>query len=344
MKYPVYAVIMAGGMGERFWPRSRMKKPKQLLPLLSNRTMLQETVLRIKPLIQEERILIITNKIQAGLVKRQVPNIPKRNVISEPASRNTAPCIALASAIIKKRQKNADAVMIVLPADHLIENTSKFRRDIRNAVKTANTHKVLVTLGIKPKGPNTGYGYIKIGLPVRQAGKGKFYWAAGFKEKPDFGTAKRYIKTGRYLWNSGIFVWTVDTVLEEIKRYVPEVVKNLKNYAKLPNISIDYGIMERTKKAVTMKVDFIWDDVGNWSALDMHLKKDKFGNVSRGDSVLKDTSGSIIISDSHIVAALGLKNMIVVSSGNAVLVCPKDKAQDVKKIVGLIKKRHKKCL
>lgn len=339
MKYNTYAVIMAGGMGERFWPKSRQKRPKQLLSIISKRSMIQETVARVGRIIPKNKILVVTNKIQAPLVKKHLTDIPAENIIQEPLSKNTAPCIALAASIIQKRG-GKDTLMVVLPADHVVKDVFRFCRTIKAAVKMAGEKKVLVTLGIKPHFPHTGYGYIKIGNVLRNG----FYKVAGFSEKPDLKTAKQYIKNGKYFWNSGMFVWRTDSILEEIDRYIPRVLRNLKDYKRVPKISIDCGVMEKTKLAVVAKADFNWDDVGDWAALEAHNKKDKYGNIIQGESVIQDVNRSIIITDSVLIAALGVKDIIIVATKDSVLICPKNKAQDVKKVVGLLKRGYKKYL
>lgn len=339
MKNSVYAVIMAGGMGERFWPKSRKKSPKQLLSITSKNTMIQETVKRLRGIVQNEKILIITNKVQAPLIKKQLPGINKKNIIAEPLSKNTAPAIALAASIIKKRDGD-NSIMIVLPSDHIIKDISKFKKTIKDSIGIAAKNEVLVTLGIKPSAPHTGYGYIKKGKIL----KNRFYKISRFTEKPDLKTAKKYVKSREYFWNSGMFIWRVDTVLDEIKKYVPKIINNLNRYNKVPSVSIDYGVMEKTKKAVVAEALFSWDDVGNWAALEGNLSKDRFNNITKGNAVVLDTKGSIVITDSHLVATLGIKDLIIVAAKDAVLICPKDRAQEVKKIVGVLRKRYKQYL
>lgn len=314
----VYAVIMAGGSGERFWPKSRRRLPKQFLPIVSKKSMIEETIGRLKGLVPEDRIYIVTNKIQASLIKG------RRNVVAEPLSRNTAPCIALSARIIQKRDPNA--VMVVLPSDHHIKDISRFQDTIRAAVKLDS---VLVTLGIKPTFPHTGYGYIKRG---KRLGKG-LYKVSRFTEKPDLKTAKRYVTSGKYYWNSGMFIWKVNTILEEIKRYLPDLDSR--------SISIDYGVMEKTKRAVVLEAGFAWDDVGNWASLDKHKAKDKDGNILQGDVVVRDVNNSIIISEAPLVAGIGIRDMIVVATKDSVLICPKDRAEEVKSIVGMLKENKK---
>lgn len=316
----VYAVIMAGGSGERFWPRSRRTFPKQFLPIISRRSMLEETLDRLKGLIPEGNIYIVINKKQKHLSKGY------KNIIVESVSRNTAPCIALSVNIIQ--EKDPKAVMVVLPADHYIKDISKFKYTIKRAAEIASSEDVLVTLGIKPSSPHTGYGYIKKG---EKLGKG-LYKVSKFTEKPDLKTAKGYIASGGYFWNSGMFVWRVSTILEEIDKYLPNIRSSKEN------ISIDYGVMEKTKKAVVLDAGFNWDDVGSWASLDKHIKKDKDRNIFQGDVVCKDVSNSTIITDSALVAGIGVSDLIIVATKDAVLVCPKDRAEEVKDIVGILKK------
>jgi mannose-1-phosphate guanylyltransferase len=337
----IYAVVMAGGIGERFWPRSRKKHPKQLLPIISKQSMLQETIARLRGFVSNENILIVTNKTQATSVKKQVPLLPERNIIVEPMSKNTAICIAVAAKIIAEKDPNA--VMVVLPSDHSIKDVKKFQKDIKNAAVLASKKNILVTLGIKPRGPHTGYGYIQRGAKV----KGSFYVVKRFAEKPDTKTAVSYIKQGGYFWNSGIFIWKASTILGEIKIYLPELYRLCMNYSlnyaykRSENISIDYAVMEKTRCAVVLEVNFDWDDVGSWSALDTHRKRDENGNVIEGDVVYKDVHDSIIMTDGILVAAVGVSDIVAVAEKGAVLICPKSKAEDVKQIVNILKKHEK---
>ena len=338
----VYVVIMAGGSGERFWPWSRKKLPKQLLPVVSKKSMLQETVARLTGITSKDRIIVVTNKEQKRGVAGQIPFIPKKNIIAEPVSKNTASCIAVAAALIGR--KNPRAVMAVLPADHVITSVTRFKKTLTEAIAIARQKDVLVTLGIRPDKPHTGYGYIRKGRKLDR----RLYRIDRFTEKPDLARAKKYIAGGRYLWNSGMFVWRVDTITEEIKRYLPRLYRLCQRekdietiYRKAANISIDYGVMEKTDKAVVYEVDFRWDDVGSWAALMKYLPKDKKGNTSRGDVLLYDVKNSIVFTDGPLVSVMGLDNVIAVAAGNAVLVCSRDKAEEVKKIVNIIKKGGK---
>lgn len=316
----VYAVIMAGGSGERFWPMSRKYLPKQFLPIVSKKTMLEETLERLKGIIPEKRIYVVTNKMQEHLVKGC------KNIIVEFIPRNTAPCIAISAGLIK--EKDATAVMVVLPADHKIKDVSKFQNRILDAVRIAEKDNVLVTLGIKPNSPHTGYGYIKKGERLDNG----VYKVLRFTEKPDLDTAKRYLAGGRYFWNSGMFIWKVSAILEEIEKYLPNIYRNKQK------ISIDYGVMEKTDRAVVLEADFNWDDVGNWASLDKHKEKDKYGNIIEGRVLVQDVNNSTIITDSPLVAAIGISDVIVVVQKDAVLICPKNKAEEVKNIIEIMKK------
>lgn len=331
-------LLWLGGSGERFWPKSRRVKPKQLLPIVSNRSMLQETVWRLKGIIPRDKIYVVTNRVQEKLVKEEVK---LENIIAEPLSKNTAPCISVAASFIQKR--DSSGIMVVLPADQHIQDVSKFQTTIKNAVKIAGRDSTLVTLGMQPRSPHTGYGYIKKGKKIGQW----LYKVSRFTEKPDLKTAKRYISTGRYLWNSGMFIWKVSSILEEIERHLPRLYlltksgKLNKIYRNAENISIDYGIMEKTDRAVVIETGFSWDDVGSWSSLDVYLTRDNKRNIIKGKVVIRDVYNSTIITDSPLVAAVGVSDIIVVGTKDAVLICPKNRAEEVKNIVGVLKKNRK---
>lgn len=318
----VYVVIMAGGSGERFWPRSRQKLPKQFLSIVSEKSMLDETIDRIKGVVPDDRIYIVVNKRHVPLVKKY------KNVIQEPISRNTAPCIALSARIIQK--KDPGGIMVVLPADHYIKDVHKFRDTIEMAINVAQKEDVLVTLGITPISPHTGYGYIKKGKKLSSG----VYKISKFTEKPDLKTAKRYLASGNYLWNSGIFIWKIKTILEEIDKYLPNILEGTEK------ISIDYGVMEKTKRAVVIESKFGWDDVGNWASLDRYFKKDKDGNIFQGEVVCKDVKDSTIISEGALVAGIGVSGLVIVATKDALLLCPKERAEEVKDIVGILKERN----
>jgi mannose-1-phosphate guanylyltransferase len=319
-----WAVIMAGGYGERFWPMSRRNRPKQLLPILGKRTMLQETVARLRPLFAPARIVVVTNREQAAEVRKQLPGI--KHIIAEPVGRNTAPCVALAAAIIGRRDPHA--VMAVVPADSWIGNERRYRQVVSDALALAKQRDVLVTIGIKPTSAHTGYGYIELGRPL---GEG-FYAAKRFVEKPDPAAARRFVASGRYRWNAGMFVWSLRAIREAFQKHRPDLwmdERSLKrNYPKLQKISIDYAIMEKAGNVVVANGDFGWDDVGDWTALGRH-------KPSTGpDFVSLDSSGCIVAGEAgHTVATVGVDDLIVVHTRDATLVCRKRDAQRVRDLV-----------
>ena len=343
-------VIMAGGRGERFWPRSRGKHPKQLLPIAGARTMIQETVERVKPLTAEENIYIVTGENLAGEVRRQLPSVPAKNVISEPLGRNTAACIGLAAVRIEKEKP--EAVMVVLTADHLIKERERFLEIVKAGAELAEASGNLVTLGIKCTRPDMGYGYIKIKNQERRAKSEKIeaYEVEKFVEKPDEETARRFLVSGNYYWNSGMFIWTVSAILEAIRKHMPKLFKGLetikqspgtpeeadivrKVYQNLEPISIDYGVMERAENVAVVKADITWDDVGSWLAMERLYPKDENGNVVLGKFEGIDSTNCIIVSDDHLVAGIGVSDLIVVTTPEATLICSRERAQDVKKMV-----------
>ncbi len=344
----VKAVIIAGGRGERFWPKSRIRTPKQLLPIASKKSMLYETVKRISPLVKLDDILIIARKGLEARIKKELPKIPAKNIISEPFGRDTAAAVGLGAILAEK--KDPDSVMVVLPADHVIGEPKKFLKTLRVAIKAAQDTDNLVTMGIKPTRPDTGYGYIEIGSPVRQFAGSPVYRVKRFTEKPDRKKALRFMKSGKYLWNSGMFIWRTSVILGAIKKHMPRLYRGLleiqealgtkkeertieKVYRKLDKVSIDYGIMEKAKNTLVVKADYLWDDVGNWQALERISVKDKEGNITKGKVSSLDTRDSIILCDKGMVGTIGLKDLIVISTGDAILVCPKDRAQEVKELV-----------
>ena len=344
------AVIMAGGRGERFWPKSQCSLPKQLLPIAGARTMLQETVDRIRPLVAEKNIYIATGESLLKKVKSQLPSLPEKNIISEPVGRNTAACIGLAA--IKVEREHPRSTMVVLAADHLIRRGEKFLRIIRAGAGAAEKTGNLVTLGIKPARPETGYGYIKIKNQKSKIKSKKIQVCKveRFVEKPDERKAKEFLSSGNYYWNSGMFIWTTESILKAIEEHMPELFKGLETikdflgtpregevarqvFQGLESISIDYGVMEKARNVVLIKADIPWDDVGSWLAMERIHPKDDKGNVVLGKFAGIDSSNCIIISDGHLVATLGVSDLIVVTTPDATLICSKDRAQDVKKIV-----------
>jgi len=353
----IYAIIMAGGVGSRFWPRSKKDFPKQLLKIFDDDTMIQATVKRLKPLINDENIFVVTNKIQADEVKRQLQNIPEKNIIIEPFGRNTAACIGLASIFIKSI--NPDAVTVVLPADHIIKDTDIFLKTLQNAAKFAYESDGLVTIGINPTRPETGYGYIQIN---EKKVSDNIYKVVTFAEKPNYATAVRFLESGDFLWNSGMFIWKIEAILSEIKNLMPDLYEALseiekhigkesyqevliKNYGMIKKISIDYGIMEKSSRVYLTKGFFLWSDVGSWEEVYQLSEKDNNGNSTYGLVYLDSVIDSYIYSPDKMTAVIGVDNLIIINNEDTLLVCRRDKAQDVKNVVDYLKmnKLEKYC-
>ncbi|MCX6168058.1 MAG: mannose-1-phosphate guanylyltransferase [Ignavibacteriales bacterium] len=345
----LYAVIMAGGVGSRFWPRSKEKKPKQLIRIFGENTMIQDTVKRLEGLIANDHIYIVTNKIQKMRVKEQLPQIPEQNILDEPFGKNTAACIGLASVVIKS--KNENAVMITLPADHLIKDDDEFRKCLLTASEFADKSKGLVTIGIKPNRPETGYGYIQFDeTEVDQ----NIHKVLTFAEKPNIETAQRFLQAGDFLWNSGIFIWRVDTILGEMQKYLPDLFDGLEKieesvgtsdyerevvriYGQLKSISIDYGVMEKSDKVFLTKADFYWNDVGNWEAVYEISDKNEDGNAIAGDVYTEKTYNSYLFSPRKFAAIIGVEDLIVINTNESLLVCHRNNAQDVRSVVEHLK-------
>lgn len=347
------AVIMAGGKGERFWPKSRMRCPKQFLSLTDDgETMLQKTVKRVSGLVSPEHIYIVTNAEYMQLVQEQLPEIPAGNLLAEPAPRNTAPCIALAAAVISKRCENA--TMIVLPADHLIRHEEICSDVLSRSAAAAEETDSLVTIGITPTYPETGYGYIAFSR-AENLPRG-VYQVDSFKEKPDIETARSYVNSGNYLWNSGMFVWKTDVFLSAVKTYLPDaydiameiqaacdtpdfdaVLK--KRFPDMPSISVDFGILEKAERICTIPGSFGWDDVGSWPALKRVAKTDTNGNYRDGDIITVGTKNCVFSGREKLIAAVGLDNIVVVDTADALLVCDMDAAQNIKKITEILREQ-----
>ncbi len=341
MKMVVKAVVMAGGKGERFWPLSREKFPKQLLSLTGKKSLLRETVERIQPLIPPRDILVVTRRSLARAIVRQLPQVPGRNIISEPVGRNTAPCIGLATKMIKE-----DAVMVVLPADHIIKPRGKFLDTLKRAVSLARETENLITIGIKPTYPATGYGYIEAGKREKR----QVFKVKRFVEKPDKKKAERFLKSGRFSWNSGMFVWKKSVVLEAMSKYMPSLYRGLQRisskninrlYPKLPSISIDYGIMEKARNSLVIPADFCWEDLGSWESLEEFLFRDTKKNAITGRVLLMDTQNCTVVNKKGLLSTIGVSDLIIVSTGDVTLVFPKGKGQQVKKLVEKLRKDPK---
>lgn len=343
---------MAGGQGERFWPASRRSLPKQFLPILDGRSPLQETVARLDPLIPLEQTYVVTTEAYAERVREQLPGLPAENLILEPVGRNTAACIALASVVMGERL-GPDAIMAVLPADHWVRPVDAFQQVLAGAFQAAREGDWLVTLGIRPSRPETGYGYIRHGSERRFFEGTLAHPVEAFVEKPDRERAQRYLADGRYLWNSGIFVWRIRVIREQLRRHLPEIHAPLdalapqvdtpvfwrevkKVYPRLPAISIDYGVMERAGRILVFPSSFAWDDLGSWPALARVFPTDAAGNLTRGKVVLEDVGGSIIQSGGKLIAALGVRDLVVVETEDAILVCDRGRAQELRRLVGRI--------
>lgn len=344
------ALIMAGGRGERFWPKSRKNMPKQFLSLTDDgKTMIQLTVERILPLVEMEDIYIATNKDYKPLVMEQLPGIPERNILCEPVGRNTAPCIGLGAIHISK--KYDDAMMIVLPSDHLIKFNNMFLTTLKEACEVAEKEENLVTMGITPDYPETGYGYIKFNPHVME---GRAYQVERFVEKPNLEVAKEYLATEEYLWNSGMFVWKVSTIMKKLETLMPETYAHLINIKKtidtpdeeavltteffeMPSQSIDYGIMEKADHIYTIPGTFGWDDVGSWLAVERIKKSNELGNVVSGNVITVNTKDCIIQGDKKLIATVGLKDIIVVDTEDATLICAKESTADIKKVIENLK-------
>jgi mannose-1-phosphate guanylyltransferase len=345
----IYAVIMAGGVGSRFWPRSREKKPKQLIKIFDDNTMIQNTVKRLNGLVSSKNIYVITNKIQKPTVIEQLPQIPEENIIAEPFGKNTAACIGLASILIK--QKNPNAVTITLPSDHLIKDEEAFKNCLKNACEFANESKGLVTIGIKPTRPETGYGYIQFD---ENEVSNNIYKVLTFAEKPNLNTAIRFLQAGDFLWNSGIFIWRVDVILNSINKFLPDLYQGLIQletkigtqefeselvnvYGQLKSISIDYGVMEKADNVYLSKAEFYWNDVGSWEAVYEIADKNEEGNAINGDVYTEQSFHSYIYSQKKFVATIGVEDLIIIDTDDALLVCRKDKAQEVRQVVEYLK-------
>ena len=350
-----YAVIMAGGKGERFWPRSCSQKPKQFLSLLGKKSLLQQSCERIQDLFSLENILVVTGREYQSLAKKQLPDLPLENFIIEPQGRNTAPCIGLAALHILKRNKNAS--MAVFPADHLIQGKEAFHKCLKTGLRLAEKDSVLVTIGIVPTRPETGYGYID--REEKSISREKIVFKVrNFVEKPDIDTALKYLYSGHYLWNSGIFIWKAGLILEKIEKHLPELYSGLaiinqyigsqeeekvmeKIFPSLPAISVDYGIMEKEQDILVLRADFGWDDLGSWAALAEWSPSNSDGTVVLGEHVGIDTSECLVYGQNALIATLGVKNLVIVQTPDAVLVCARERSQEVKNLVQMLKTRKR---
>jgi len=343
-----FVVIMAGGRGERFWPQSRLKRPKHLLPIVGDKAMLAQAVDRVAGIVPAENVYIITNSEQREAVLEVCPSVPPKQVVGEPVGRDTAAAVGLAAVLVQERSEQG--TFAILPADHVIHDTAGFQKTLELSFVAAEKGDFLVTIGIEPTEPATGYGYIQRGEAVCE--ENSVYRVKRFVEKPDLETAKGYLASGEYAWNAGMFVWQASTVRKAIATHVPELETSLaaiqselsasggledvlaRHYPSIHKISVDFAVMEKADNVLTLPAGFDWDDVGEWPAVARHYEADAGGNVSRGQAIVQDASGNIVFSDEdHLVALLGVEDLIVVRTGDATLVCHKDRAQDIKSLV-----------
>lgn len=350
----MYCVIMAGGAGTRFWPRSREGKSKQFLTIFGKDSLIQSTAERFRSLVSWEDIYIISKKSQRKELINQIPKVPQKNLLFEPRGKNTAPCIGLAALFVQK--KDADGIMVVSPADHLIQKETRFRKVVMAGVHLAEESKGLITIGIPPDRPATGYGYIQVDGEVGPINGVDSYRVKLFAEKPNLETAQRFIQSGDFFWNSGLFIFRVSVFLKAVEEFLPELYDGLmeiqksldrsnyeevlqKVYRQIKNISIDYGIMEKAENVYLVKGDFVWDDMGSWEQVYKLSQRDKNGNAITGNAVLLDTKNSYIYTSKGVVAVLGMENVVVVQEGGATLVCKRENAENVRKVVDRLKRQ-----
>jgi mannose-1-phosphate guanylyltransferase len=350
MSSSIYALILAGGSGERFWPLSRRAHPKQLLSLLSKKALLEETVARLEGLVPRERVLVLTNIEQEAAVRRLLATFPKENIIAEPAKRDTAAAVALGTGWVAARDHAA--TMAVLPADHVISNPGAFQETLILAAQAAEEMGELVTIGIRPTWACPGYGYIELGKPIHlrnREGSHAVYRVLRFREKPNADLAESFLRKGNFRWNAGMFVWSVPTVLSEFNRYAPELADFIsqlrapgnfekvlaERFSKLPRISFDYAIMEKAGRVLVVEASFDWDDIGSWRAVARYFDNDEDGNAANCAITAVDSSNNIVFDQGGTrIALLGVHNLIVVRTGDAVLVCHRHQAERIKDLIG----------
>jgi mannose-1-phosphate guanylyltransferase len=355
MKARRYAVIIAGGKGTRFWPLSRASRPKQILKIASRKSLIRETFDRIAPVTGRKNVVVVAVNDNAGAVRKELPGLPPANFIVEPEGKNTAPCIGLAAVELARRDPGA--IMCVLPADHWISDVKAFRRTLEAGMKLAERSDVLVTIGVKPGYPETGYGYILKGKSLDRSRKAAGYEVKGFKEKPPLRQAVRLLRSGA-LWNSGIFIWSVKTILSLLERFNPAVYHGLlkirrrgagknpsllrREYARMPNISIDHAVLEKAGsagKVVTLEAEFGWSDVGSWASLYQLLPHDVQRNAGLGKRLSIETRGSLVYSENRLVVLLGVEDTLVVDSPDAILVADLKRSQQIRNVVAELERK-----
>ncbi|MBI5358999.1 MAG: mannose-1-phosphate guanylyltransferase [Planctomycetes bacterium] len=350
----LYAVLMAGGKGRRFWPKSRENTPKQFITLFEKKSLLKFTCERLSGMVPNDRIFVITNAMHTKLSKDILEEVPEENIIGEPEGRDTAACVAYSAAVIYK--KDPDAVIVAMPADHFIRPKQKFHETIKMADDVAMNSDSLVVFGIKPRYPSTGYGYIQRGEKLMTLRSTPIYKARRFVEKPDDKTAKGYIASGEYYWNSGIFLWKAKTILDAFEKHLPDsyhCIEELlefmgtkkesqavrKFYTEFPKTSIDYAIMEKADNVAMIEANYIWDDIGTWKALDEMVTKNRENNVVIGKHCGIDSDNIIIFGDEdHLIGTVGISNLVIVHTQDATLICNRDRVEDVKMLVDKLDK------
>ena len=352
-----YAIIMAGGVGKRFWPRSRKKHPKQLLHIANDSSMLRLTVERLKYITDISRIMIVTNSEQEEGIRDEIPELPADNIIIEPAGKNTAPAIGLAAVHVNHR--DSDAVMGIFPADHLVGDTESFVQYVNDGIAAAVEIDGLITFGVVPTRPATGYGYIQFSDDNHQVASA--FPVKTFAEKPNLETARAFLKSGDFLWNSGMFVWKATAILDAIEKHIPELHDSLKNirdaignnvyesvltieWATIRSESIDYGVMEKADNVWVVKVDFPWNDVGSWDAVYEISKKDDDGNVIQGEVLLHDSSNNLVYSEKRTISLVGIDGLIVIDTPDALMIVRRDHSEDVKYLVDELERQNRKEL
>ena len=345
-----YIVIIAGGKGERFWPQSRAPRPKHLLSVVGKKPLLAQTIDRVRACAPAKNIFVITSAVQAKAVREVCKGIPAANIVAEPVGRDTAAAVGLAAALVAAR--DPQGVFAVLPADHVIHDGKSYAADLKAAFDAASSDEVMVTIGIAPTEPATGFGYIQRGEEWKSFGGRPVFRVKRFVEKPKLEVAQAYLQSGDYVWNAGMFVWSVPVVQKAIATHAPELDAALKPirsalakkrplaavmkkvYPKLPKISVDYALLEKSSNVVVVPSSFDWDDVGAWPAVCKHCQPDAAGNVARGLSLVEQGSNNLVFSEGkHLLAVIGVDDLIVVHTPDATLVCPKSKAQDIKALL-----------
>lgn len=349
-----YAVIMAGGKGERFWPLSTSKRPKQLLALVGDKPLIAQAVDRLEGLVPPENVFVVTNAYLVDATRTAAPQIPAENIVGEPVGRDTAAAVACGGALVKARDENG--VFAVLTADQVMGDLEVFRATLKGGMDLAEANDILVTIGIRPTYPATGFGYIESGEDFAGAEGVEFRKADRFVEKPDERTATGYLETGRFYWNSGMFIWSVRSLETAFAAHCPQMktlMDTLTGFARdgkidagmdatypgLTKISIDYALMEKAGNIIMACGTFAWDDVGSWPALESHFAQDGTGNTVIGSVESLDASGNIILSGDRLTAVIGVKDLVVVQAEGVTLVCPKDRAQDIKKLVVALREK-----